>query len=56
MRLRAEVLTGMELQGARGRVELSLQGGWPRLVMSTGAPTLTLLSAEEWERRRAQLT
>jgi len=55
LRLRAEVETGMALDGAGGRLQLGLQGWWPRLQFTGPMPTLRPLSAAEWEARRQEL-
>jgi hypothetical protein len=55
LRLRAEVETGMALDGAGGRLLLSIQRWGPRLQFSGLTPTLRPLSAAEWEAKRQEL-
>ncbi len=56
VRLRAEVATGMTLEGVTGQVTLGFAGFWPRLQFTAPIPTLRPLSAAEWEARRKEVT
>lgn len=56
VRRRAEVATGMKLEGVTGQLSLSFAGFWPRLQFTAPIPTLRPLTRSEWEARRNQVT